>query len=83
MNGYAVGATLVGVILPTLGIAAAFLIGWLLRGSVDHRRARELERRRRAVVGARSTVARPGTGRARVSTARINRGKEMQGSPEE
>lgn len=71
-------ATLVSFGVGSLGVLGAFAIGWLLRGSVEHRRAAERERRRRAIYETRRTVARPGTSRARVSTARIDRGKEMQ-----
>lgn len=73
--------TLIGVVLPALAVIAAALIGWVARGSVEHRRAIERERRRRAVLDARETVRRPGSTPARVSRARIDRGREMH--PEE
>lgn len=61
-----------------LAAATAMLIGWVWRGSVEHRRAREREERRRARVEARRSVSRPGTSPARVRTARLDRGREMQ-----
>lgn len=73
-----VAATAVEYAVASLAVLAAFALGWLYRGSVEHQRARRREARRLARVGVRrTTVARNGTTPARIKDARIGR-KEMQ-----
>lgn len=71
-------AILVPLAMGTFGAFVAFVIGWVARGERERQRVARSERRRRAVVGSRGTVARPGTHPARVSRAILDRGKVVQ-----